>query len=260
MSNPENINENKQAEDSATDSRNSKPIKTSAKFRTKIRYFYEQSRFFLIAILIALVVRTFLYEPFRIPSGSMFPTLLVGDYIFVSKFSYGYSRYSFPFSIASFSGRLLQSTPKRGDVAVFRNPVQPKIVYIKRIIGLSGDTIQVRGGRLYVNNLLIDRVRVENFRELKQYRQTLPSGKDFYILEESDEEIADNTRAYQVPAGHYFGMGDNRDNSQDSRYLSTVGYIPEENLIGRADLIWLSIDFSSLIWPLRIERLFTRIR
>ncbi len=224
-----------------------------------IRSLCEQVRFFFFAILIALVVRSCLYEPFRIPSGSMLPTLLIGDYIFVSKFSYGYSRYSFPFNVLSFSGRFFNNMPQRGDVTVFRNPVTPKIIYIKRIIGLPGDEIQMRLGKLYINDLLVPRVQIEDFHGITRYNQTVSSEKTYQILEQyGDDSLADNTRIYHVPDGHYFAMGDNRDNSQDSRFLSMVGYIPEENLVGRATMVWLSLDLEE--WSPRIGRFFTLIK
>lgn len=212
----------------------------------------------VIAILIALVVRTFLYEPFNIPSGSMKPTLLVGDYLFVSKFSYGYSKYSFPFDMVPFKGRILGSDPERGDVVVFRKPTDTSIDYIKRIIGLPGDRIQVIRGILHVNGKPVGRKRVEDFplnpklansRTVRQYDETLPNGVTHRILEVWDDNgPLDNTPVYTVPEGHYFAMGDNRDQSQDSRVLNEVGFIPAQNLIGRAEFLFFSIDTTGMSW------------
>lgn len=204
----------------------------------------------LYAVILALVIRTFLYEPFNIPSGSMLPTLEVGDYLFVYKPSYGYSRYSFPFGIAPIEGRALAALPERGDVVVFKLPSNPSVDYIKRLIGLPGDRIQVREGRLYINGNLVPRepVGLETVREggaqvtVMSYIETLPGGIMHRIYEESDEQPLDNTEEFTVPEGHYFMMGDNRDNSQDSRVQSLVGFVPYENLVGRADRIFFSFD------------------
>lgn len=199
------------------------------------------------ALLIAVTVRTFAYEPFNIPSGSMVPTLLVGDYLFVSKLSYGYSRYSFPFGMIPFDGRVLEDRPERGDVAVFRQPTNPDVDYIKRIIGLPGDRIQVKSGILHINDQPVRRRRVEDYvtksgAVVRQYLEMLPNGREHRIIEAfGDTGPADNTQEYVVPAGHYFAMGDNRDRSQDSRFLSEVGYVPSENLVGRAEFLFFSI-------------------
>jgi len=199
------------------------------------------------ALLIALTVRTFAYEPFNIPSGSMIPTLLIGDYLFVSKLSYGYSKYSFPFGFIPFEGRIFEDRPERGDVAVFRQPTNTDIDYIKRIIGLPGDRIQVKSGILHINGEPVQRKRAEDYvtesgSVVRQYIEVLPNGREHRIIEAfGDNGQADNTQEYVVPAGHYFAMGDNRDRSQDSRYLSDVGYVPAENLIGRAEFLFFSI-------------------
>jgi len=221
-----------------------------------------------IALAIAVSVRSFAFEPFHIPSGSMYPTLEVGDYIFVSKFSYGYSRYSFPFDFPPFSGRVFGSGPERGDVVVFALPTDPQIDYVKRVIGLPGDTVETRGGRLYINDQLIERARLADYpypempgvvRLVPHYEETLPEGRKHTILEmRGDTYPADNAGPFKVPAGHVFMMGDNRDNSQDSRFLSAVGPVPIENLIGKASFIFFSWNgFSSnpLEW-LRFGRLF----
>lgn len=203
------------------------------------------------AVLIAIGVRTVAYEPFNIPSGSMFPTLLVGDYLFVSKFSYGYSKHSMIMSLPLIPGRILSSLPERGDVAVFKKPSDNKTDYIKRIVGLPGDRIQVKNGILHINDKPVKRERAGvhvvrdtwgNMREIPRYVETLPNGRSHYILEENDTQMMDNTPVYSVPENHVFGMGDNRDHSQDSRFLREVGFIPMENLVGRADVLFFSID------------------
>jgi len=225
------------------------------------------------AVLIALGVRTFAYEPFSIPSGSMIPTLLVGDYLFVSKSSYGYSRHSLPFSLPLLPNRLMYTEVTRGDVVVFKLPTDGRTDYIKRIVGLPGDTIQVKDGILHINGKAVIRESLGEvvyqdtrgiFHTAMKYNETLPGGKKHFIFEETDNGRADNTPEYHVPADHYFAMGDNRDNSRDSRYLMDVGYIPKENLVGRAEFLFFSNDGSFWTfwnWPksLRIERFFTGI-
>jgi len=216
----------------------------------------------IYAVLIALIVRTVAFEPFNIPSGSMIPTLLVGDYLFVSKYSYGYSRYSLPLSLPLIEGRILYSEPKRGDVAVFKLPSDNKTDYIKRLIGLPGDIIQMRAGRLYINGKIVPRQQVGDFlvedapgrvRSMRQYIETLPNGRTHRILEESDRQPLDDTPEYKVPPGHFFAMGDNRDNSLDSRVpsrggLGGVGFIPRENLVGRAEILFFSTDGTAAWW------------
>lgn len=208
------------------------------------------------ALIIAVIFRTFFFEPFNIPSGSMYPTLMVGDYMFVSKMSYGYSKYSFIKEIPPFEGRILGEVPERGDVAVFRNPKQKGIDFVKRIVGLPGDRIQVKAGILHINGEAVKRRRIEDYvvdpetshpRVIWQYIETLPNGKSYAILEEDDTHYWDNTNVYVVPNGHVFGMGDNRDNSNDSRVLRDVGYIPLENMIGRATNFFYSAD-STVHW------------
>lgn len=215
---------------------------------------WDTVRTLIYAIGLALVFRSFLFEPFHIPSGSMRPTLLEGDYIFVSKYSYGYSRYSFPFgSLMNWAGRVWETQPERGDVVVFRLPTDPSVDYIKRLVGLPGDRIRVNDGRLFVNDHMIDRVQEEDFafringveKRVLRYREVMPSGKAYVTLDESAFGEVDYTEEYVVPEGHYFMMGDNRDNSIDSRYTEKVGYVPAENLIGRAEMILFSVDKTS---------------
>ncbi len=220
---------------------------------------WETVKTVIYAVLIALVVRTAAYEPFNIPSGSMKPTLLIGDYLFVSKASYGYSRHSLPLGLPLISGRIFFDSPERGDVAVFKLPRDNSTDYIKRIIGLPGDTIQVREGVLYLNGEMVPRERVEDYVEtnaygnvsrVPQYVETLPSGVHYNVLDMNAHGSLDNTMVYTVPEGHYFAMGDNRDNSSDSRVPNSigVGFVPAENLVGRADLIFFSTNGEAAIW------------
>lgn len=232
----------------------------------------------MIAVILALIVRTFVFEPFNIPSGSMRPTLEIGDYLFVSKPSYGYSRYSFPFGLAPIEGRIWTGgrKPQRGDVIVFKLPTNTSVDYIKRVIGLPGDTIQVTNGRLYINHKIVPREELgglENIREsgrdmaVTTYLETLPNGVVHYIYEMGDDRPLDNTKEYKVPEGHYFMMGDNRDNSQDSRVQEAVGFVPEKNIVGRASMIFFStngyaglLEFWKWPWTVRYNRLFQIIR
>ena len=226
------------------------------------------------ALILALIIRTLFFQPFSIPSGSMRPTLLEGDYLFVTKWAYGYSRYSLPFGPDLFEGRFWASEPERGDVVVFKFPPNPALDYIKRVIGLPGDRIQVREGVLYINDEAVPRELVgqidnpditEESRPVDVYRETLPNGVSYETLDLSPFTPGDNTREFQVPAGHYFMMGDNRDNSTDSRF--NVGFVPFENLVGRANIIFFSIaDSASPLeiwkWPteLRASRLLNFVR
>lgn len=203
----------------------------------------------VVAAVIALFIRCFLFEPFNIPSGSMLPTLLVGDYLFVEKYSYGYSKYSFPLDAAPIKGRVAESMPKRGDVAVFRKPSNTDIDYIKRIIGLPGDTIQMKEGRLYINGKIVQRDLVgtepgmaeDSSFMVSKYTETLPNGVKHSIYEKSDDAQLDNTEEFTVPEGKYFAMGDNRDSSLDSR-TEEVRFVPAENLIGRASFLFFSTE------------------
>ena len=204
------------------------------------------------ALLIALVLRILLFQPFTIPSASMEPTLLEGDYIIVSKYSYGYSRHSIPFSPHIFSGRIFERKPTRGDIIVFKLPRDGHTDYIKRLIGLPGDRIQVKGGVLFINGQQIPR-KPEGvtaidagygfIRQAAQFEETLPNGKRYTTFDFGPDGDVDNTPVFVIPEGHYFFMGDNRDNSLDSRVppeLQGVGMVPAENLVGKAQIILLS--------------------
>ncbi|MGB1361096.1 MAG: signal peptidase I [Alphaproteobacteria bacterium] len=202
------------------------------------------------ALLIAMLLRSLLVQPFTIPSGSMYPTLMVGDYLYVTKYSYGISRYSFPFGgywLPDF-GRVFEDEPKRGEVVVFR-VVDKDADYIKRLVGMPGDTIQVKGGTLYINGVAVKRERLKDTqaqgRTIPTYKETLPNGKSYAIWEAmGDGGFVDDTREFKVPAGHYFMMGDNRDESNDSRY-SDVGFVPIDALIGPARKVLFSLDGAS---------------
>ena len=236
----------------------------------------ELLRTVVTAVLIALSIRTFAYEPFNIPSGSMKPTLLVGDYLFVTKMSYGYSRYSFPFSPPLFPGRVLFTEPKRGDVIVFKKPTDTSTDFIKRLIGLPGDKIQVRQGILHINGTAAPRRRIDDFkvldsfgreRGIPQFVETLPNGLEHPILEaRGDRGGMDNTRVFEIPEDYYFMLGDNRDNSVDSRDPS-VGMVPRQNLVGWAEVLFWAWDrrwgsWEIWNWPraIRFNRLLQLIR
>ncbi len=227
------------------------------------------------AALIAIGIRTVAFEPFNIPSGSMIPTLLVGDYLFVSKYSYGYSRHSIPFSPNLFEGRIWGSLPERGDVAVFKLPRDTRQDYIKRIVGLPGDRIQVIRGVLHLNGEALRRESLGDFiaegdgprLTVRLFREFMPSGPGHLIVEQSDDGPLDNTPEFLVPPGHVFAMGDNRDNSLDSRVPGAVGMIPLENLVGRAEFIFFSVDGSARWWEvwgwpfaIRFSRIFSAVR
>lgn len=200
------------------------------------------------ALILALIIRTLLFQPFSIPSGSMRPTLLEGDYLFVTKWAYGYSRYSLPFGPNLFSGRIWGSQPERGDVVVFKFPPNPSMDYIKRVVGLPGDRIQMRDGVLHINGEAVPREKIgqidnpditEVDHPVDVYRETLPNGVSYNTLDLTPNSISDDTREFTVPEDHYFMMGDNRDNSADSRVF---GFVPDDNLVGRANIIFFSIS------------------
>jgi signal peptidase I len=242
---------------------------------------FETVKTIVYALLIALVIRTFFFQPFYIPSGSMENTLLVGDYLFVEKFAYGYSRASFPFRGwpvgGFFQGRLFNTVPERGDIIVFKMPNPDSAEYmqdfIKRVIGLPGDRIQVMHGVLYINDKPVPKVRAGDYvgkdqydvvRPIARYRETLPNGKSYYVLDAMQNSNEDDTQVFVVPPGHYFMMGDNRDNSDDSRL--SVGFVPAEDLVGKAEFRFFSIDDTAVwyepwTWPgaIRFRRMFTGI-
>ena len=222
----------------------------------------------LEALLIAIVLRSFLYQPFSIPTASMQQTLMIGDYFVANKFVWGYGKHSFSlgrygdFSLLDFelpiSNRIFGREPNRGDVAVFR-PVPQNIEYIKRVVGLPGDRIQMKEGRLYINGTMVEREKLGtaqdtdsegDTREVTVYRETFPEGTTHIIQEISDNASLDNTQEYVVPAGHYFMMGDNRDRSADSRVLSQVGYVPAVNLIAKAEARFFSIKDNLPPWQI----------
>jgi signal peptidase I len=214
----------------------------------------------LQAVVIAFVLRTLLFQPFNIPTGSLIPTLLIGDYVFASKYAYGFSHYSLPSFLDWFPqampGRVFFSEPKRGDIVVFRPPGDQAEDFIKRVIGLPGDKVQLKDARLYINGELVEREPLPAFKtpnafgdvvEVPHYEETLPNGVKHEIIQiEGDHGFYSNTGVYEVPPGHYFMMGDNRDNSSDSRVNpekgGVVGYVPAENLIARAEIVFFSVD------------------
>ncbi len=238
------------------------------------------------ALLIALIFRIFFFQPFSIPSSSMKSTLLIGDYLFVSKYSYGYSRHSIPFSPPLFDGRIWSAEPERGDVIVFKNRRDGNKDYIKRLIGLPGETIQVINGVVHINDVPVKMRRIEDFVEpiemgmgrsqvcldrkvvdgermciKEQFVETLPNGVEHLVVNaDKNRTGVDNTGTYTVPEGHYFFMGDNRDNSGDSRSRK-VGFVPFEDLIGRAEIIFLSSEGNPLtFWKWRFDRFLDVIR
>jgi len=236
----------------------------------------ELARFMLLLFVAAIMLRSFVFAPFSIPSGSMLPKMMIGDFLFVAKWPYGFSRFSFPFGLASFDGRLLENAPERGDVIVFRHPDDRKDM-VKRLIGLPGDQIQMRGGALFLNGAAVPKVRIADYLmpvspnspcrwlgagapravttgtgaracAYPRYRETLPGGRSYFVLDQIAEGPGDDTEVFLVPEGHVFMMGDNRDDSLDSRFPQEamgVGYLPEEHLIGRAMIDFFSTDGSA---------------
>lgn len=242
--------------------------KAASKPKTFLGEVWETVVVIVEALLIAIVIRSFIYQPFSIPTASMQQTLMIGDYFIANKFVWGYGKHSFSlgrygdFALLDFelpiSGRILGREPNRGDIAVFR-PVPQDVEYIKRVVGLPGDTIQMRDGRLYINGEIMPREEIGtaldtdsegDTREVTVYRETFPNGTSHIIQEISDNGPLDDTQEYVVPAGHYFMMGDNRDRSADSRVLSAVGYVPETNLIAKAEARFFSIADNIPPWQL----------
>ncbi len=223
----------------------------------------------LIAGFIAISIRTIFFEPFYIPSGSMKDGLQTGDFVLVSKYSYGYSRHSFPFGLAPIKGRIAAKQPERGDVIVFKLPTDTSINYIKRLIGLPGDTIQVKEGVVFINDKPVPKKKIADYLDdedglMARYQETLPNGKTHTVLDATFYGEKDNTPRYIVPKKHYLFMGDNRDNSQDSRYMSAVGFVPEKNLVGKARRVIVSSKGSILkFWQwhrnIRGDRFFKKI-
>ena len=236
---------------------------------------YDNVKTLLVALILAVLIRSLLFQPFYIPSSSMEPTLLVGDRIFVSKYTYGYSKHSFPFSPNISNERFFAKSPKRGDLVVFKTPADNRTDYIKRLIGLPGDTIQFIKGELIINNKSISRRQVASekiircgnfFLETNTFIETLPNGIEHLVAYKKRGSLQ-NSKVYKVPSNHYFLLGDNRDCSKDSRYLDSVGYVNNLNLVGEAKIIFFSNDtnISSLFkfWNInksfRFERLFKRL-
>ena len=234
----------------------------------------ETTRTIITAVLVALFIRMFAFEPFNIPSSSMVPGLLIGDFLFVSKYSYGYSSRSTVMGLLPIKGRLFDKAPERGDVVVFKLPSDNSTDYIKRLVGLPGDTIEMRNGLLYINGVAVQRRKLEtpivmNYVQpsstTTDYIETFPDGHEHIIREEGDDRGLDDTPVFTVPPRSYFFMGDNRDNSQDSR-TSRVGFVPEENLVGKARILFFSLDDRARFWEiwkwpwaLRLDRLFKAI-
>ncbi len=230
----------------------------------------------IYALIIAVLIRSLIIQPFYIPSSSMEPTLLVGDRIFVSKYSYGYSKHSFPFSPNFSNSRFFSKNPKQGDLVVFKTPADNRTDYIKRLIGLPGDEIQFVKGEIFINGKKIPReeifisepIRCGNFNlNTKTFIETLPNGVQ-HLTSYNKKGTLQNTKKFLVPDGHYFLMGDNRDCSKDSRYLDDVGYVKKLNLVGEAKIIFFSNDtfkgsllkFWNLSNSLRLERTFKQLK
>ena len=239
------------------------------------KFIIENLKTLFYALIIAIFIRSILIQPFYIPSSSMEPNLLVGDRLFVTKFSYGYSKHSFPFSPPIFSGRLLSATPKRGDVVVFKTPADNRTDYIKRLIGLPGDTIQFINGNLYLNSKKIQKKVINEDDSLycgntkikvSTYKEKLPNEITYHASYRNDISFK-NSDKFIVPENHFFFLGDNRDCSKDSRFLSEVGYVHKDNLVGIAQIMFFSSDprvgsiFKIWNWQniIRFDRFFKKI-
>ena len=239
------------------------------------KFFIENIKTLFYALIIAIIIRSLLIQPFYIPSSSMEPNLLVGDRLFVTKYSYGYSKHSFPFSPPLFKGRILESKPERGDVVVFKTPADNRTDYIKRLIGLPGDQIQFIESNLYINNNEVLKSRISNKDliycgskkiNVFTFEESLPNGKSYNSVYLKDYSFQNSDR-FIVPEDHYFFLGDNRDCSKDSRFLSSVGYVHQNNLVGKAQFIFFSSDksvgsiFSFWKWneSVRLNRFFKKI-
>jgi len=237
---------------------------------------FENLKILIYALIIALLIRSFLFQPFYIPSSSMEPNLLIGDRLFVSKYSYGYSRHSLPFSPKIYSNRVLSKTPERGDVIVFKTPADNRTDYIKRLIGIPGDIIQIINQDLYINDIKVKKEKIENsaniscgdkILEANYFEETLPNGKKYIAAYRKDGTML-NSDKFIIPENYYFFMGDNRDCSKDSRFLSSVGYVNFNNLVGKAQLIFFSNNkkkgsfFEFWRWKqsVRVERFFKKIQ
>ena len=235
----------------------------------------ENFKTLLIALIIAIIIRSFFFQPFYIPSSSMEPGLLIGDRLFVSKYSYGYSRHSLPFSPKIYNKRIFEKIPMRGDVVVFKTPADNRTDYIKRLNGLPGDVIQIINKDLYLNDVKINKEKIETtsnincgneILEADFFEETLPNGKKYIAVYRKEGTMLSSDK-FIIPKNHYFFMGDNRDCSKDSRFLSSVGYVNFNNLVGKAQLIFFSNDkkkgsfFKFWKWnqSIRVERLFKKI-
>ena len=245
----------------------------------KKNYFFiifENLKTLFFALTIAIIIRSLFFQPFYIPSSSMEPTLLIGDRIFVKKYAYGYSKHSFPFSPPFFSGRFFNQKPSYGDLVVFKTPADNRTDYIKRLIGMPGDTLQFKNGKLFLNKKEILRTEIKDkytircgktSAEVNVFKETLPNGKEYVAVYRKIGTMK-NTDEYQVPKNHFFFLGDNRDCSKDSRYLSSVGHVANENLVGKASIIFFSNDTISgsvlKFWnwdkSLRIKRFFKLLK
>ena len=232
----------------------------------------DTTRFLLLLFVFAVLLRTLIAAPFMIPSGSMMPRMMIGDYLFVAKWPYGYSRYSLPFGLGSFDGRILGGEPERGDIVIFRYPRRDED-WVKRLIALPGDTVQMRGGQLFLNGRPVPKVRItdwlapvtpnspctalarriemsgQRFCAYPRFRETLPGGRSYEVLDQIRVDgPPDDTPVYRVPAGHYFMMGDNRDESADSRFTldeQGIGFLPRDYLVGKALIVFFSTDGSA---------------